>query len=247
MADTTPFKLNPRLDIAAHAARYAARGRAHIPDLLDPAGAERLCAFLEQEQRWNLVTLLAGQHRDLDSAAMSRQPPEEKLKFLAHVHQPARLGHFQYLYDNVPVYDAWHLKSTERPALKEFFEFLNGEAFLAFSRAITGAADIGFADAQATRYGPGHFLTTHDDRIDAKDRRAAYGYNLTRIWSHDWGGLTLFTGADGHIEEAFVPRFNALNILRVPQPHAVSAVSPFAERHRYGVTGWLRAGSDPGL
>lgn len=241
-----PFRLNPKLDIAAHARRYQARGRAHISDFLEPAGAERLCAALEQEQRWNLVTLLAGQHRDLDSAGMSRQSTEEKLKFYAHVHQPAREGRFQYLYDNVPVYDAWHAGLTERPALNAFFEFLNSEPFLAFGRAVTGAADIGFADAQATRYGPGHFLTMHDDSVEGKDRRAAYVVNMTRVWSPDWGGLTIFPTPDFHVEEAFTPRFNALNIFRVPQPHAVTAVAPFAARHRYAVTGWLRAGKDPG-
>lgn len=241
-----PFRLNRRLDVAAHAKRYAARGRAHIPDILEPEGAERLASFLETEPRWNLVTLIAGQHRDLDSAGMSRQSPEEKAKFLAHVHQPAREGRFQYLYDNIPVYDAWHARRAERPLLDAFFEFLNGEEFLAFGRAVTGADDIGFADAQATRYGPGHFLTMHDDRVEKKDRRAAYVVNLTRQWSPDWGGLTVFATPDLHIEEAFTPRFNALNIFKVPQPHAVTLVAPFAARARYGVTGWLRAGEDPG-
>ena len=241
------FRLNPHLDIAGLARRYRERGRAHVSDLLAPEGAERLCAVLEQEPRWNLVTLIAGEHRDLDSAAMVRQTPEERKKFLAHVYDPASKGHFQYLYDNVPVYDAWHKGRTDRPVLNAFFQFLNGAEFLGFARLLTGAADIGFADAQATRYGPGHFLTLHDDSIEAKDRRAAYVVNLTRQWSVDWGGLTCFTGLDGHVEEAFAPRFNALNIFRVPQPHAVSVVAPFAARYRYAITGWLRAGKDPGL
>jgi len=241
-----PFRLNPKLDVREHAARFASRGRAHIPDLLAAESAERLAAFLERETRWNLVTLLAGEHRDLDSAAMRRQSAEEQARFLAHVHKPAREGRFQYLYENIPVYDAWHRRKGERPLLDAFFEFLNGEEFLAFGRTVTGASDIGFADAQATRYGPGHFLTMHDDSVETKDRRAAYVVNLTRMWSPDWGGLTTFATQDLHIEEAFTPRFNALNIFRVPQPHAVTAVAPFAGGARYGVTGWLRAGKDPG-
>jgi Rps23 Pro-64 3,4-dihydroxylase Tpa1-like proline 4-hydroxylase len=178
---------------------------------------------------------------------MGRQSPEEKAKFLAHVHQPAKLGQFQYLYDNIPVYDAWHRRRGQRALLDEFFEFINGEAFLSLAGAITGAEDIGFADAQATRYRPGHFLTMHDDRVETKDRRAAYVVNLTRLWGPDWGGLTLFMDADGHIEEAFTPRFNALNIFRVPQPHSVSLVAPFAGQNRYAITGWCRAGKDPGV
>ncbi|MBX9747268.1 MAG: hypothetical protein K2X34_10220, partial [Hyphomonadaceae bacterium] len=48
-------------------------------------------------------------------------------------------------------------------------------------------------------------------------------------------------GEDGHIAEAYTPRWNALNILKVPQPHAVSVVAPFAHGARYSITGWLRA------
>ena len=38
-----------------------------------------------------------------------------------------------------------------------------------------------------------------------------------------------------------MPRFNALNVFAVPQPHSVSIVSPFAVGARYSVTGWLLA------
>jgi Rps23 Pro-64 3,4-dihydroxylase Tpa1-like proline 4-hydroxylase len=51
-----------------------------------------------------------------------------------------------------------------------------------------------------------------------------------------------FIGEDGHITEGYVPRFNALNLLRVPQKHCVSFVTPAATGGRYSVTGWLRAG-----
>jgi Rps23 Pro-64 3,4-dihydroxylase Tpa1-like proline 4-hydroxylase len=43
------------------------------------------------------------------------------------------------------------------------------------------------------------------------------------------------------VTEAWVPRFNALNVFAVPQPHAVSIVAPFAVGARCSVTGWLLA------
>ena len=92
----------------------------------------------------------------------------------------------------------------------------------------------------ATAYGPGHFLTAHDDEVAGKKRHAAYVYNLTPTWRIDWGGLLLFHGADGHVARGFTPSFNALNLFAVPQPHSVSMVAPFAANRRYSVTGWLR-------
>ena len=77
------------------------------------------------------------------------------------------------------------------------------------------------------------------------NRIAAFVVNLTPDWSADLGGLLMFTGADGHLEEAFTPKFNTLSLFRVPQPHAVSAVAPFARGARLAVTGWLRRGPPP--
>ena len=106
---------------------------------------------------------------------------------------------------------------------------------------MTGDARIAFADAQATRYRPGHVLTGHDDAAEGKNRLYAYVLNLTRDWRADWGGVLAFEGAHGHIEEGFAPAYNALNIFAVPMPHAVTQVASFAPRDRLSITGWLRA------
>jgi Rps23 Pro-64 3,4-dihydroxylase Tpa1-like proline 4-hydroxylase len=49
-----------------------------------------------------------------------------------------------------------------------------------------------------------------------------------------------FYDARGHIEEGFVPTFNALNLFRVPAWHSVSQVAIFGGL-RYSVTGWFHA------
>ena len=122
--------------------------------------------------------------------------------------------------------------------------FLNGEAFLSFARRLTGAADIGYVDAQATRYRAGHFLTVHDDHVAGADRRAAYVLNLTKGWKPDWGGQLLFHDADGHVTGGFMPAFNALNVFLVPAAHSVSVVAPYAGGVRYAITGWMNGGED---
>jgi Rps23 Pro-64 3,4-dihydroxylase Tpa1-like proline 4-hydroxylase len=107
-------------------------------------------------------------------------------------------------------------------------------------RKITGAPNIRVVDGQATRYLPGHFLTSHDDGIDGQDRIAAYVINLTRDWRTDWGGLLQFHNAGGDVPLALKPGFNTIHLFRVPQMHSVSYVAPFAGAPRYAITGWLR-------
>ena len=99
---------------------------------------------------------------------------------------------------------------------------------------------FGPEDAQATRYRPGDFLTAHDDDVAGKHRLYAYVLNFTPAWRPDWGGLLAFHDADGHVSEAYTPTFNALNIFRVPQQHAVTQVASFAGAQRLSITGWIR-------
>ena len=126
------------------------------------------------------------------------------------------------------------------------FEFLNGSEFLDTIRAVTGDAQIAFADAQATRFDPGHFLTCHDDAIAGKNRRVAFVLSLSPSWRPDWGGALQFFDPAGNVEEAFTPTYNALSLFGVPMDHSVGVVAPFAGAPRYSISGWLRSGADPG-
>ena len=108
-------------------------------------------------------------------------------------------------------------------------------------RDVTGEDRIAFADAQATAYAPGDFLTGHDDAVGGKKRLAAYVFGLTPVWRVEWGGLLLFHGSDGDVDAGLAPRFNTLNVFAVPQTHSVSMVTREAPSRRYSITGWLRA------
>jgi SM-20-related protein len=238
------LRLNPEIDVERHRRRFAETGRALIRDALDPAAARRILTGLEMERGWNLVTDSDGRHLDLDAASMARLAPQERARFLGLVHEQAARG-FQYLYASVPIYDRYHGRAAPGNFLDRVFEFLNGEDFLTLLRAVTGRADGAFVDAQATRFDGGHFLTEHDDDQAGLNRRAAYVLGLTPQWRADWGGLTLFLDADGQVAEAFTPTFNSLALFAVPQPHAVSAVAPYAPKRRFAISGWLRAGADP--
>ena len=59
--------------------------------------------------------------------------------------------------------------------LHDVLEAINSETMLGLVREVTGIRTIVKADAQATLYAPGHFLTRHNDAADEKlNRRIAY-------------------------------------------------------------------------
>ena len=44
------------------------------------------------------------------------------------------------------------------------------------------------------------------------------------------------------VVDTFTPLWNSLSLFRVPQPHVVSLVAPWAGSPRYSITGWFRRG-----
>ena len=239
------FRLNPALDADALAARFRAAGRLHIPDVLDPEGAARLHGLLRASHEWRLVLNQGDKVFELDRAAQAALDLTARARLEAAVHAAARYD-FQYMFESIRVPDEDEARRQRGDGLADFARFLSSPETVALLRHITGRPAIDFADAQATAYGLGHFLSAHDDAVAGKNRQAAYVYGLSPAWRPEWGGLLLFHGADGHIEEAYVPMFNSLTLFAVPQAHSVSMVAPFAAARRYSVTGWLRSSEAPG-
>lgn len=235
----SPFALNPRLDPDTLAAEFAAKGRLHVGNLLAGDGAGRLLAHLRARDDWTLVINQGEKLFELNRQAQAAMTAEARAQLDQAVYKGARHG-FQFRYETVRIPDE---KSARRAddLLHALADFLNSAETLSFLRHIVGHPDIDLADAQATAYGPGDFLTEHDDEVAGKSRRAAYVLGLTPNWRIDWGGLLQFRGPDGHVAQAYVPRFNGLNLFKVPAAHSVSMVAPFVPYRRYSVTGWLRA------
>jgi Rps23 Pro-64 3,4-dihydroxylase Tpa1-like proline 4-hydroxylase len=235
------FALTRALDPTALAAHFGEYGYVSIPNVLPEENARRIRKALTGFTDWNLVFNDRGKHIDLSSVQVHSMPPQAAQNLQSAVYAQAS-GDFQYLYHNYPIFDAHKMGRNRAHVLHKFYEWLDGEEFIAFARTVTGFSDISFVDAQATRFSPGHFLSTHDDSAQAKNRRAAYIFNFTEEWAPDWGGYLQLLDEDGHVKRGLRPRFNVLNIIAVPQSHNVSFVAPFAAAVRLSVTGWLRHG-----
>ena len=232
------LRLSPALDAAALHAAFRAKRRLHIPGVLDPESAEAVVAAMEAFDHWKISVSAGGEFFELPlSGRVAAEPGKQGWIDQARVDgADARM---QYIFDTRRL----DMEPGEAPrdAVSEVPGFLNGPGFIAFVRGVTGDDRIDFADAQSTRYRPGHVLTGHDDASPGKNRLYAYVLNLTRDWRSDWGGVLAFEGADGHIEAGFAPAFNALNLFAVPMSHAVTQVASFAPRDRLSITGCLRS------
>jgi SM-20-related protein len=242
-ADTPRIELAAEIPIDLASKVYARVGRVHIPGALAEPVAKSIFQRLSSGLAWRLVySDASGEHKEIRADEYNAMSERAYVDLLNLTARQGRVG-FQYIYRNYPLYDQF-MTARERgdSYLMQLVEFLNSEPFLSAMRKVTGDDSIEFADANATLYEPGHFLTVHDDTKAGKNRVAAYVLNLTPAWRSDWGGMLTFHGPTGHILEGYIPTFNALNIFRVPQVHAVTYVSALAGAGRLSVTGWLHRG-----
>jgi hypothetical protein len=234
------FCLNPGLDVGALRARFEARGRLQIADFLAGDMARRLAEALAADRRWVYVINGTNTVFEIPRASYDQLPAAERTQIESAVFAAAARG-FQFRYETIRVADEIAAREASGTLLDSFARFMNAADTIALIAAVTGMDDVVFADAQATRYVSGDFLTRHDDNVAGKHRRLAYVLGLTAEWRAEWGGLLLFTDPDGVVVDTIVPRFNALSLFAVPQPHSVSYVAPSAPHARVSVTGWLRS------
>jgi Rps23 Pro-64 3,4-dihydroxylase Tpa1-like proline 4-hydroxylase len=233
------FAINPDLDPASLASRFAQSRRIQIRNFLTPAAADALHDHLLANPDWRHVInsddkIFEAAADDFDAMQFDQRRALDTAMFAA-----AAQG-FQFQYDSIRVPDDPTARQTSGSVLNRFASFLSSVKTLDFLRRVSGQDEISFADAQATRYRAGDFLTRHDDAVAGKDRVLAYVMNLSRGWRAEWGGLLLFNDEEGGVIETLVPRFNSLCLFTVPQPHSVSYVAPYATEPRLSVTGWLR-------
>lgn len=221
------------------ASSFARSGIIRIVDPFAADVADALHHHLATEVEWSRVVNQGEKAWDLAPELIAAMDGSNGEELIAGVHDSARDG-FQFMFDSQIVSDDADERKARGLLVDRLIDTLNHPASLDTFRAITGEPAIRVVDGQATRYLPGHFLTSHDDGIDGQGRVAAYVINLTQGWRTDWGGLLQFHGASGDIPLALKPGFNTIHLFRVPQMHSVSYVAPFAGVPRYAITGWLR-------
>jgi SM-20-related protein len=241
-APASLFALNPAIDRAAARAALASRRFVQIEQALETPAADTLWQVLRHETPYGLAWAGEGQSggQYVPQMQLRAAAPEHKAAMGNAAARAASRGQFAFLYGQYPMVEAYKEQWHPGHPLNQLLEELNAPASIEFARAVSGHDDIIRADAQATLYGPGHFLTEHDDNQVAEGRRLAYVLNLARDWRPDWGGYLNILDDKGNIVAGFMPRFNTLNLFLVPLRHHVSLVAPFAPPGRLAITGWFR-------
>lgn len=243
MADEIPlFDINPALDRAALAERFARNGRLQIANVLTAPAAEAVHHILARETPWGL----GWQAGDSGPQAIRRDQldrlsPPDRAAIGGRIETAMRGDGYAFSYARYPMLDAYLEKWAEGSPQDLILEHINSAPFLDLVRDVTGIPELKKADAQATLYAPNQFLSVHDDSHVGEGWRIAYVLSMCAIdWRPDWGGYLLFLDEAGDVIEGFRPRFNALNLFAVPQKHNVSFVPPFAPIGRFAITGWFR-------
>lgn len=229
-ADTAP-ELNSQVDRVQLAKTFARTGRVHISGVLTDVAAKRVHYALEQETPWGLIL-----NEGTKSLEFEKVSPEDYQTMAIAAWGRAHTG-FQFFYHHYPLLQNGRVFPGADHYLAKLVAFLNSHDLLTFVRDVTGLDSVVCISSSATLFKPLDYLTIHDDGR-APGKQVAYVLNMTPHWRPDWGGALQFFDRDDHIEEGFLPTFNALNLFRVPSRHSVSQVAAFGGS-RYSVSGWF--------
>ncbi|MDB5712980.1 MAG: proline hydroxylase [Sphingomonadales bacterium] len=233
------FAIDPRHDPVILAATFARVGRIRISDFLVRDAAEMLHDELAASTAWRRVINGKAKVFEISRADFASLDSDHRLQIQDKI-TAASLEGFQFNYETIRISDDAIERGGSGTTLDAFLDFMNGDDVRQFFRDVTHATRLDLIDGQATAYGPGDFLTCHDDNVAGKHRLGAYVLGLTKNWQQQWGGALQF-----HADppDAWTPEFNTLALFAVPQQHSVDRVNHDADRLRLSVTGWLRSHS----
>ncbi len=236
------FEINPRLDRKALAREFRAHKRVQIRNVLTEQTARTIQTVLAQQTPWGLAWHAGadGPH-NVPRDKLAALSPADKTAMGAKLHGAMAARDYAFIYGQYPMLYAYLNKWMEGSPQDLLVEHINDQPFMNLAREVTGIAALTKADATATLFGPNQFLALHDDSHVAEGWQVAYVLNLCPVdWRPEWGGYLMFYDEAGDVVAGYKPRFNALNLFKVPQRHSVSYVPPFAPVARFAITGWLR-------
>jgi SM-20-related protein len=212
-------------------------GRVQLADFL-PAPAAQAFARQFEQLPWDMHYNKAGQVHRIPYAQLMEMDAPSRNAFIAGIFQG---GEPPFINDNYHITDLYRTGAQREGVFADFHAALNSDRGLRALRQLVGDDRISYADAVAARYRPGHYLAPHTDLAAGEERLFAYVLNFAPQWRAYWGGQLLFLDEQGNVSAGYTPKFGALVIFKVPQPHTVSVVAPFAPPTRLAISGWFHA------
>lgn len=237
MSDPIPlFEISNQIDRKELFRQFARDRRVQVRNVLTEQTAQEVHKILANFTPWGM-SWQAGEQ----GPHHLRGDFKDQLQSIgAKLGTAMRRDEYAFCYSAYPIVDAYNGRWAPDGPHDLLLEHINDRPFMDLVREITGIPELIKADAQATLFGPGQFLSQHNDSHMAEGWRVAYVLNLTAgEWRPDWGGYLLFYDDAGDVIAGFKPRFNSLNLFAVPQWHSVSYVPPFSPVGRFAITGWF--------
>ncbi len=236
--------LDPMLDAARLARQFKEQGYLQIENGLRPEVAARLHRCLAEEVPWSIAYHDEEGAKTITHADFERLSPAEQDAFWARISSRAETG-YQFVYDTYMMISAYLQKSHHALILNRIVEQVNSQPWLEFWRIVTGDREIIKTYVQASRYIAGYYLKNHNDYDAGQDRRFAVVINLSRNWEAHWGGLFQALDDKGDVKLTLTPKFNSINMFKIPAPHCVSPVADYVTAERLALVCWLRADRNP--
>lgn len=227
------MNVSQQLSIPTVRSALATHGWAQADPFLASDDAARIETELDELKDWDFAVTSAKGPVVIEAAELKTMSPAQRGNMLETLRRQARSGYSMAYYRR-------DVQPAEHGVAAEYAHWVQSKTFIELMRELTGDPSITRADAHASLYQAGSYLRSHDDTYAGKSRRFAYVLNLTRAWTPDCGGLLQFE-QDEQIVASLVPKFNTLNLFRVPRSHFVSQVASYATAKRLAITGWLFA------
>ncbi|MCI4645813.1 MAG: 2OG-Fe(II) oxygenase [Hyphomonadaceae bacterium] len=229
----------PGFDPSEAARTFASQGHVRLHGALPPDQADAIAQGMAELTGWKLTCAIGEGSARLDPAEIREWPAEKRQDLNTALLQSAQKGEgFSYL---GRLLGAEPAETGPQHLLEDFKTALMGPDMLGFIQQLTGMTGLNRTSAQATRFGPGHYLTRHNDAPLGEGRQLAFVWGFTPNWHPDWGGLLQFYSDAGEPERAFAPGFNTLDLFTVQKVHAVTFVAPYAGGLRSVVSGWYHS------
>ena len=212
---------------------FSQHGIVRVENFLQPKSSEALSTYLQDSVAFDNAFFLENSNRQASDQEIAALPDDKRRQLYQAIYQDAAKGS-GFLYGRNKI-------TSQSPApLSDVLTLLNSDIMLDLMRQITTKAELANADAQATRFRIGDFLTRHIDDVPGDTRQIAYVLSLSPFWHPDWGGLLQFFEKNGTPTKAWSPMYNSLTFFDVTKVHSVTSVAPFASKNRYSITGWFR-------
>jgi len=230
------IELNPIHNLSDYQKEYEVDRRWRIFDVFIQKTAGDITAHIHQDLQYKNAYVEDGAFKLISNEDLKALGTQKQQALTKTIYKQASEG-VGFLYAKSDISD----NPSDTSLSQQVRQWLNSKQTLDGIRAMTGHDDITCANAQATRYYPGHFLTRHNDINPKEKRKVAYVLNFTPTWHPDWGGLLQFYHDNGDPKDTWTPVFNSMALFDVTHPHAVSYVAPFARNPRLAITGWFLA------